>query len=655
MRPAEAIEVVHEVRVGGVSGSRVSPGSARRRVPALLLVAFAVLTVLGAQTPRAARSLATTNDQRGIAGELRDGEYTLALELRRATWRPNDPSDLDVDVAAFAEAGRAASVPGPLIRVPAGTRLRITVRNELAERATVHGLHEHEGARDSVVLAPGESRELRFVVQRVGTFAYFARTTAAPTLLSRRDDSQLVAAFIVDPAGTDPQAVNTRERILVISAWDDSLSNPGSPYGPRQVYAINGRSWPFTERLTYDEGDSIRWRVLNLSQHTHPMHLHGTYFRVGSRGTPFTDSTLGDASRLVVTELLAPGATMAMAWRAERPGNWLFHCHTINHIDEALRLGAAAASGAHADHGTVTDAMAGLVTAISVRPTSATAAAPATPKRRLRLIVTEREATGDGKPSLAYVLQRGAREPARDSLELPGSTLDLRQGEPTAITVVNRSGHATAVHWHGMELESLYDGVAGWSGTGARLAPIIAPGDSFVAHMTPPRAGTFIYHSHAGELAQITGGLYGALIVRPRDGRADPGERVLVLADSTSDSIRTRSTPLMINGRRAPVPIDLVAGTTHRLRFISIGAATIKRVRLLSGDSVLRWMPVAKDGAEFPSAQRVESAADRLLAAGETMDVLFTPAHAGTLVLEVTSTYGPPVTTRVPVRVRSRR
>ncbi len=66
---------------------------------------------------------------------------------------------------------------------------------------------------------------------------------------------------------------------------------------------------------------------------------------------------------------------------------------------------------------------------------------------------------------------------------------------------------ATAVHWHGMELESFFDGVAGWSGAGNRLAPIIAPGDSFVAHMTPPRAGTFIYHTHAGELAQLTGGL----------------------------------------------------------------------------------------------------------------------------------------------------
>ena len=596
------------------------------------------MAALGARAPRAVRDDATTNDQREIAGVLRAGEYTLALELRRATWRPNAPSELEVGIAAFAETGRPASVPGPLIRVPAGTRLRITVRNDLAERATVHGLHEHDGARDSVVLARGESRELRFVARRVGTFAYFARTTATPTLLSRRDDSQLVAAFIVDPAGTDPRAANARERLLVVTAWDDSLPNPSSPYGLRQVYAINGQSWPFTERLTYDQGDSIRWRVLNLSLHAHPMHLHGAYFRVTARGTPFTDTTLGAASRLVVTELLGPGATMTMDWKAERAGNWLFHCHTINHIDEALRLGAAAAQPTR-----------------GARPARATtiAAAPA-PERRLRLMVTERATAGRGKPSLAYVLQRDAREPARDSLELPGSTLELRQDEPTAITVVNRSRRSTAVHWHGMELESLYDGVAGWSGAGAQVAPIIAPGDSFIAYMTPPRAGTFIYHSHASELAQLTGGLYGALIVRPLDRSRDADERVIVLADSTNDSLRAPGAPSMINGRRDPAPIALVVGTAHRLRFISIGAVSIKRVRLLEGDTVLRWMPVAKDGAELPAAQRLESAADQWLAAGETMDVLVTPTRAGTLVLEVTSAFGPPVITRVPVRVQPR-
>lgn len=622
----------------------------------LALLTLGVLPFFGAASPAAVGRPspldATTNDNRIIAGVLRDGNYTIALEIRRATWHPNAPSALAVDVPAFAEVGGATSIPGPLIRVPAGTAVAVTIRNTLAERASIHGLQEHDHGRDSVVLAPGETRELRFRVARVGTFGYFARTDAAPTLFSRRDDSQLMGAFIVDPAGTDSPRANARERILVLTAWDDSVRNPASPYGPGQVYAINGRSWPFTERMRYTEGDSVHWRVLNLSQHSHPMHLHGTYFRVGARGTPFADSSRTAPARLAVTELLLAGETITMAWKAARAGNWLYHCHAINHIDEALRMGEAAVAGGHAIHSAVTDAMAGLVLAVQVEAKGAVTARNTTPRTRLRLFVTEHASPEHRAPTLSYVLQRGPREPARDSVELPGSLLELIQGVPTAITVINRGSRPTAVHWHGMELESLYDGVAGWSGAGARTAPIIAPGDSFVVHMTPPRAGTFIYHSHAGELAQLTGGLYGALIVRPRAPVTDPRERLILLSDSTADSLTGRTPASMINGRSAPHPIDLSAGATYRLRFISIGAVTRKIVRLLDGQNVLRWTPIAKDGADFPSAERHETAADQTLAAGETMDVVITPPHPGEWVLEVSSLFGPVTITRVPVRVR---
>jgi manganese oxidase len=64
-----------------------------------------------------------------------------------------------------------------------------------------------------------------------------------------------------------------------------------------------------------------------------------------------------------------------------------------------------------------------------------------------------------------------------------------------------------------MELESYYDGVAGWGAKGTELAPVIKPGGSFVVRFTPPRAGTFMYHAHLNDEAQISGGLYGPLIV----------------------------------------------------------------------------------------------------------------------------------------------
>ena len=44
----------------------------------------------------------------------------------------------------------------------------------------------------------------------------------------------------------------------------------------------------------------------------------------------------------------------------------------------------------------------------------------------------------------------------------------LTQHQPAEITIVNRLTMPTAVHWHGIELDSYFDGVAGWGGAGGR-------------------------------------------------------------------------------------------------------------------------------------------------------------------------------------------
>src|SRR5215472_1835324 len=80
---------------------------------------------------------------------------------------------------------------------------------------------------------------------------------------------------------------------------------------------------------------------------------------------------------------------------------------------------------------------------------------------------------------------------------LVGPPVLLTRGEPVEIEVKNETTHATSIHWHGIELESYYDGVPGWTGSGRQITPAIAPASSFVARMAPPRAGTFIYHTHS--------------------------------------------------------------------------------------------------------------------------------------------------------------
>jgi FtsP/CotA-like multicopper oxidase with cupredoxin domain len=221
------------------------------------------------------------------------------------------------------------------------------------------------------------------------------------------------------------------------------------------------------------------------------------------------------------------------------------------------------------------------------------------------------------------VQQRGARAPARDSIEIGSSLLVLSRGEPTDIVVVNRLPEPAAIHWHGIELESYSDGVAGWSGSGDRLAPSIQPGDSFVARLTLPRSGTFIYHTHMNDIEQLTSGLYGGIVVLEPGQRFDPRRDHIFVAGWDSDA---EPVHLLVNGDSLPPPLQLTAGVPHRFRFVNIGAAGRRSFSIYRDTSLVQWRMLARDGAELPPAQSLTVPSLERLDVGETRDVEFIPA-----------------------------
>src|SRR5690349_14573483 len=120
------------------------------------------------------------NDNRTPAGRIVQGERTLILEARTGVWMPEGPDGRRLTVAAFAEPGGPLQTPGPMIRVTTGTVVHAIVRNRLAVPLYVYGLGERRGIRgDSVAVAPGEERELRFTASDAGTYYYVARTNMA--------------------------------------------------------------------------------------------------------------------------------------------------------------------------------------------------------------------------------------------------------------------------------------------------------------------------------------------------------------------------------------------------------------------------------------------------------------------------------------------
>jgi FtsP/CotA-like multicopper oxidase with cupredoxin domain len=277
--------------------------------------------------------------------------------------------------------------------------------------------------------------------------------------------------------------------------------------------------------------------------------------------------------------------------------------------------------------------MAGLVLGITVHPRPDTREPARGKARRIHLFVQEGMKRGRAPRTMGFVLQRGARAPAADSVEIPGSVLVLTRGQPTDIVIVNRLSEPTAIHWHGIELESYSDGVAGWSGAGNRLAPSVMPGDSFTARLTLPRAGTFMYHTHLNDIEQLTSGLYGGIVVL-EPGRRFDGRRDHVFVTGWDGEPHPPQPPhLLINGDSLPGPLVLTAGVVHRLRFVNIGPAGLIRFGIYRDTSLVIWRRLAKDGATLPPDQAVPAPSAQRIAVGETYDFEFTPGPGSYLLV----------------------
>ncbi len=103
--------------------------------------------------------------------------------------------------------------------------------------------------------------------------------------------------------------------------------------GMMEKYTINDQTYPDTDNLQVKDGDLVKVKLVNNSKNDdHPMHLHGHFFQVLSKngkpvqGSPIIKDTLN----------LKPGEEYVVAFKADNPGNWMFHCHDLHHASAGM-------------------------------------------------------------------------------------------------------------------------------------------------------------------------------------------------------------------------------------------------------------------------------------------------------------------------------
>jgi plastocyanin/uncharacterized cupredoxin-like copper-binding protein len=229
-------------------------------------------------------------------------------------------------------------VPGPVLRVNEGDRVRILVDNQLPFATAVHwhGMIL-PNAQDGVpgitqpFIDPGERYTYEWTAKAPGTHWYHSHTSG------RHIGKGLYGALEVVPRTGDFQA----DRDYRLLLGDTDLG-----------FVINGRMFPSTTPLVTKVGETVRLRVVNTGDEVHAMHLHGIPFDVVAQ----------DGNKLTVpmrmdTLTISPGQTFDLLAKQENPGKWLLHCHIFRHSHKTTDEHHAGDTG-----------MTGMVTILETKP-----------------------------------------------------------------------------------------------------------------------------------------------------------------------------------------------------------------------------------------------------------------------------------------------
>jgi FtsP/CotA-like multicopper oxidase with cupredoxin domain len=137
-------------------------------------------------------------------------------------------------------------------------------------------------------------------------------------------------------AGVDVNAVPAPQPIVLPEGRSIDLAD-SLCLAQGTFWALNGKSWPDRDHsklppplFTFRRGEKVLLDIANSTSRSHPIHIHGHTMTVLSA------SILARPVHRADTVLVLPNERVTVGFAADNPGNWMVHCHVVEHQETGM-------------------------------------------------------------------------------------------------------------------------------------------------------------------------------------------------------------------------------------------------------------------------------------------------------------------------------
>jgi hypothetical protein len=178
----------------------------------------------------------------------------------------------------------------------------------------------------------------------------------------------MLGGFIIHPKTPYTPQVD-RDFLIALQEYA-VLPNSSIPDAMKMEFnwlTFNGKAGPASTPIVIKQGERVRLRFINMGMDHHPIHLHGfTFWETGREGARQQESAWTRGN----TTLVGVAQARDVEFIADRPGDWMLHCHLPHHMmNQMVNSSGPMTRAGHATHDMHGMSMAGMqMTPASMAP-----------------------------------------------------------------------------------------------------------------------------------------------------------------------------------------------------------------------------------------------------------------------------------------------